>query len=36
MTFDGVEALIAQIDRDTAQSLEIFKSFRPDTSILLR
>ena len=36
MTFDGVDALIAQIDRDVAESLNIFKSFRPETSILLR
>ena len=35
MSFDGVDALIAQIDRDVAESVEIFKSFRPESSILL-
>ena len=35
MKFDGLPELVAQIDRDTNKSLEIFRNFSPSTSILL-
>jgi len=35
-TFASTEALVAQIDRDVVQTMEIFASFTPESSALLR
>jgi len=36
MTFAGTDELVAQIDRDVVQTLEIYDSFTPESSALLR
>jgi hypothetical protein len=36
MTFAGTDELVAQIDRDVEKTLEIFGSFTPESSALLR
>lgn len=35
MTFEDVDALIAQMERDVLQSVEIFENFAPEGSVLL-